>query len=81
MTVLQLNDGKNINVLGEVSVEGKQHFICAVTPFYNNELLITHVLLSSNNFNLNREFVEVVNNEPVSSGEISEDNKPQITEI
>jgi len=77
-----LNNGKDINVIGEVNVEGRQNFICPVTAFYWNDILITHVLISTDKFNINRDYVEVLNNEQtVHSGKIPEDNKSSSPQV
>lgn len=76
MALLSLKTGNSIDVIGAMQINGKPHFVCSITPFYNNGLLIRYVVIPAHKFNVNdAEFVEVVN-DTMHSEETTKNNEP-----
>lgn len=68
--------GNEYDVLGEIHVEYRRHFLCKLTPFYKNGTLLNYVVLPASEFEggIVGEYVEVISNESVDTGKVPEND-------
>ena len=67
--------GIEINVVSEINVDNRRHFICKMNPFYKNELLVSLIILPASEFEHNdgSPWCEIVNNDPVDSDKVRQE--------
>lgn len=72
-------NGREIQILGEIAIDSKQHFLCKLPAFYNNGILVSVVAIPVSDFVKELDnLVEVVNNEhSVDSRDVPEANRSQ----
>lgn len=74
---MKLKCGPDLQVLGEVVVDNKKHFICkALHPFYTNGIFVSLVVMPASEFEFNdgSPWCEVIN-ESVDKRKVSENDR------